>query len=128
MKPTTPFFPLLLKDTHGWFLLDPRTIASFSAEDKFARLHFSDGTDKVVFHSLNDLEDRLGCGQRMGDLVFIRTHRSCIAAFHNARAIRTKDNIELSHGGVVRLSKRVWPELIDVLGTVRGPEKALRSA
>ena len=129
MKPAaTPRLPLILKDAQGWWLTDVRTILRFDAEDKYARLTLVDGSAKVVFHSLADLEERLACGTRIGEFLFMRTHRSCIAAMHHGLAIGEKRHLVMVGGQQVPLGRRAWLHIRSVLGTIRSIDPPLRAA
>ncbi|MEZ4808254.1 MAG: LytTR family DNA-binding domain-containing protein [Flavobacteriales bacterium] len=111
--------PLLIKSTTGWVFVDPCKILYLRAEDKYARLHSVNGTSMVVLHSLNDLEHRLGCNERIGDFLFLRTHRSYITAIHHAVAVHGSNELELRTGERLSFSRRVWPLLQRIAGTVR---------
>lgn len=124
MKPT---FPLILKSTDGWIFIPAGDILHLSAEDKYARLTYLDGKSTMLFHSLADLEDRLACGTRIGDLLFVRTHRSCIAAIHHAKAFPAQGGLELSSGTVLPLGRGVRAELLHLMGSVHAALRAVRA-
>ena len=111
----TPRFPLILKDAYGWSLVDPQGIVRFDAEDKYARVVLEDGSNKVVFHSLADLEERLACGMRVCEMLFVRTHRKHIVAMHHAQHLHSRRGITMSDGTAVPLSKRSLPGIIALL-------------
>ena len=121
-------FPLILKSAIGWVLIPAGDILCIKAEDKYARLHCTNGTTIMLFHRLADLERRLACGTRIGDLLFVRTHRSCIAAMHHARALSPKGGIELAGGQVLPLGRGVRTELLRIMGSVHSVARALRAA
>lgn len=120
-------FPLILKTTIGWIFIPVCDILHIAAEDKYARLTYTNGQSIMLFHSLADLEERLACGTRIGELLFIRTHRSCIAAMHHAKALPTKGGIELSTGAVLPLGRGVRAELLHLLGSVHSTLRAARA-
>lgn len=111
--------PLLIKSTTGWVFVDPSMILYLRAEDKYARSQFVDGSSMVVLHSLSELEHRLGCNERIGAFLFLRTHRSYITAIHHAVAVHGSNELELRTGERLSFSRRVWPLLKRVAGTVR---------
>lgn len=115
----TPSFPLILRTAHGPCFFNARTLLRIDAEDKYARITTTDGQHTVVLHPLSDLEERLCCGQRIGDLLFARTHRSCIVALHHVQAVDHERNLVLDEKIVAPMSKRAWPEITQLLGTLR---------
>ena len=115
----TPTFPLILRTVDGSCLINVRSIQHIVAEDKYARLIHTDGTEQVVFHSLQDLVERLACGERFGDLMFMRTHRSSIVAMHHATADQGKQSLELASGALLPIGRRSFVTLLDVLGRIR---------
>ena len=121
-------FPLVLKSTHGWVFIPAGDILYLTAEDKYARLTCLNGSTLVLFHSLADLEVRLACGTRIGDLLFVRTHRSCIAAMHHARVLPPKGGIELASGQVLPLSRGARTELLRIMGSLHSAARAVRAA
>lgn len=118
---------MILKTTHGWIFFPAGDILHLGAEDKYARLTRTNGTTEVLFHSLADLEERLCCGKRIGDLLFVRTHRKCIVAMHHAKALPQKGGIQLSDGTLLPISRGLRAELLRVMGTVRAPLRAVRA-
>lgn len=124
MKPT---FPLILKSSIGWTFISVGDILHIKAEDKYARLTYTNGQSIMLFHSLADLEERMACGTRIGELLFVRTHRSCIAAMHHAKALPAKGGIELSTGAVLPLGRGVRAELLRLLGSVQSTARAVRA-
>lgn len=122
-----PTFPLTLKGTHGWVFIPVSDILYLTAEDKYARLTYLNGSSAVLFHSLADLEQRLACGTRIGDLLFVRTHRSCIAAMHHAKALPTKGGVEVAGGTVLPLARGVRADLLHRMGSVRSVARAVRA-
>ncbi|MFZ1664895.1 MAG: LytTR family DNA-binding domain-containing protein [Flavobacteriales bacterium] len=124
---SNPRFPLILKAAQGWRFIEVRLIVSILAEDKFARIRYADGAELLVFHSLAELEAGLCCGVRLGDLLFLRPHRSCIVAMHHATAIHAKREVVMCDGTVLPLSKRIWPKLVELLGSIQVGQTALRS-
>lgn len=122
-----PRFPLILKSTYGPVFIPLNNIVRIDAEDKYSRLHYTNGESMVLLHSLSDLEERLCCGQRIGDRVFLRTHRSCIVALHHADALQGRDQVVLN-GQQAPISRSAWGQLLHLLGSIGTPEKALRSA
>ena len=62
-----PRFPLILKSAFGPVFIPLNSILRIDAEDKYSRLHYTNGDSMVLLHSLSDLEERLCCGQRIGD-------------------------------------------------------------
>lgn len=120
-------FPLILKSTHGWVFIPAGDILYLTAEDKYARLTCTDGTSTMLFHSLAELEERLACGNRIGELLFVRTHRSCIAAMHHAKALPAKGGLELSSGTVLPLGRGVRAELLHLMGSVHSTLRAVRA-
>ncbi|MBV6405812.1 MAG: LytTR family transcriptional regulator DNA-binding domain-containing protein [Flavobacteriales bacterium] len=111
--------PLVLRTAHGPQLFDARTLLRFDAEDKYARATTTDGRRIVVLHPLSDLEERLCCGERIGDLLFARTHRSCIVALHHVSGMDKLRNLVFDEHPAAPLSKRAWQELADLLGSLR---------
>ncbi|HQV40302.1 MAG: LytTR family transcriptional regulator DNA-binding domain-containing protein [Flavobacteriales bacterium] len=111
-------YPLILRDRNGHQLFDARSILFIQAEDKFARITCTDGTETVVFHALKDLEVRLACGSRVGDLFFLRTHRSCIAALHHAVALHGRSGVNFREGVSLPIGKRIWQQMAELLGQI----------
>lgn len=111
--------PILLRTAQGWSLVDLRFILCAHAEDKYARLQLTDGGTLVVLHPLSDLEERLSCGERHGDLVFLRSNRSCIVAMHHAVRFHGKAAVELANGEQLPVGRRAWPGIVQVLASVR---------
>ncbi|HRH38306.1 MAG TPA: LytTR family DNA-binding domain-containing protein [Flavobacteriales bacterium] len=128
MKTTSPSFPLILKSTYGWILVPANGINCINAEDKYARLTYADGSTVVLFHSMNDLESRLACGTRVHQLLFLRTHRTCIVAMHHARALHGKEQVELDGGAIAPVSRKAWAVILRLLGSVHSTKSALRAA
>lgn len=122
-----PRFPLILKSAYGPVFIALNTILRIDAEDKYSRLHYTSGDTVVLLHSLSDLEERLACGQRIGALVFLRTHRSCIVAMHHADALVKRDQVILK-GQVAPISRSVWDGLFQLLGSIGSAEEGVRSA
>lgn len=120
-------FPLILKSTYGWIFIPVGDILHISAEDKYARLAYVNGSTVVLFHSLADLERRLACGKRIGELLFVRTHRSCIAAMHHAKALPPKGGVELSSGTVIPLGRTARSVLLELMGSVHSSVRAVRA-
>jgi DNA-binding LytR/AlgR family response regulator len=120
-------FPLILKSTMGWIFIPVGDIQHLTAEDKYARLTYTNGTSIVLFHSLADLEERLACGTRIGEMLFVRTHRSCIVAMHHARALPPKGGVELSSGALLPLGRVARAELLRLLGSVHSTARAVRA-
>jgi DNA-binding LytR/AlgR family response regulator len=125
MKPT---FPLILKSSMGWIFIPVGDILHLTAEDKYARLTYTNGQSIMLFHSLSDMEERLACGTRFGELLFVRTHRSCIAAMHHAKALPQKGGVELSSGALLPLGRAARAELLRLLGSVHSTARAVRAA
>ena len=123
-----PSFPLILKSTHGWVFIPVGGILFITAEDKYARLTYADGSTTMLFHSLADLERRLACGRRIGDLLFVRTHRTCIAAMHHAKAIPAGGGLQLEGNQVVPLRRGGPADLLRLMGTIRTSARAVRAA
>ena len=123
-----PALPLLLRSTTGWVFVDLRSILCLRAEDKYARLHRTDGSSLVVLHTLNDLEARIGCNARIGDLLFVRAHRSSIVAIHHACAIHDHQEIEFRNGERISFSRRLWPFLRELAGSIHATPSALHTA
>ena len=122
-----PRFPLILKSAYGPVFIKLDSILHINAEDKHSRLHFKQGKSMVLLHSLNDLEERLCCGQRIGDRVFLRTHRSCIVALHHADGLDGRDQVVLNVQAAP-ISRTMWSSLLHLLGSIGTPKEALRSA
>lgn len=122
-----PIFPLILKSTIGHILIHADSIVRVVAEDKYARLTYTNGRTELLFHSLSDIERRLACGTRVGELLFVRTHRSCIAAMHHATGLEGRERV-LLQGQSAPISRENWPMLLRLLGTVRGAKSTVRSA
>ncbi|MBK9146196.1 MAG: LytTR family transcriptional regulator [Flavobacteriales bacterium] len=112
-----PRFPLILKSAYGPVFIELDSILRIDAEDKYSRLHYTNGSNAVLMHSLSDLEVRLACGQRIADRVFMRTHRSCIVALHHAKGLKGRDRV-LLNGQAAPVSRSAWASLIGVLGSV----------
>ncbi|QQR85394.1 MAG: LytTR family transcriptional regulator [Flavobacteriales bacterium] len=123
-----PSFPLLLRSSTGWVFITTVEILHIKAEDKYARLTCTDGSNLVLFHSLADLERRLACGKRIGELLFVRTHRSCIAAMHYAQAIPPKRGLLLADGTELPLGRGVRADLLRLMGAVHATARAVRAA
>lgn len=122
-----PRFPLILKSAYGPIFITLNSILRIDAEDKYSRLHYINGDSVVLLHGLSDLEERLCCGQRIGDRVFLRTHRSCIVALHHADSLAGRDRVVL-RGKPAPISRSAWSRLRDLLGSVGSAKQALRSA
>lgn len=124
MKPT---FPLILKSTIGWILIPAGSILRVTSEDKYVRLSYTNGRTELLFHSLSDIERRLACGTRVSELLFVRTHRSCIVAMHHATGLEGRERVLLQDQSAP-ISREIWPMLLRLLGTVRGTKTTVRSA
>jgi len=122
-----PRFPLVLKSASGWDFIPLNAILRIDAEDKYARLTYTDGTSIVLLHSLADLEERLACGHRIGEWIFLRTHRSCIVAMHYADGLEGRKQMKLG-AHRVPVSRSAWTRILDVLGSVHSGKTTVRSA
>ncbi len=122
-----PNFPLISKSRIGWILIPAGEILRIVAEDKYARLTFTNGRTELLFHSLNDIERRLACGIRIGELLFLRTHRSCIVAMHHATGLDGRERVLLQDQSAP-ISRGAWPVLLRMLGAIRTAKTAIRSA
>jgi len=110
-----PRFVILLKAARGFYLVDVRTILYAQADARYSRITFTDGSAKPVFHTLAELETILRCGERMGDLVFVRVHKSHMIAFHHAISVGTDRRILLSGEHCLPIGRQYWSALV-VLG------------
>lgn len=117
---TSPRCPLILRTAHGHELFNANTLLRIDAEDKYARVTTISGERIVILHPLSEMEERLCCGHRIGDLFFARTHRSCIVALHHVQAVDRERNLVLGERSIAPMSKRTWPKLAQLLGTLRG--------
>jgi DNA-binding LytR/AlgR family response regulator len=117
----------MLKSTSGWVFITVGDILHLTAEDKYARLTSTDGTSIVLLHSLADLEERLACGHRIGEWIFLRTHRSCIVAMHYADGLEGRKQVKLG-AHWVPVSRSAWTRILDVLGSVHSGKTTVRSA
>ena len=114
-----PRLLVLLKAARGYHLVDVRTILFAKAEDKYSRMTFTDGSQRVVFHTLVELEGILCCGERVGELLFLRIHRGHIVALHHATALVGTREFLLCDGTRFPVSKRASPDLLRTAGSVR---------
>jgi DNA-binding LytR/AlgR family response regulator len=114
----TPRLLIALSVARGWQLIDVRSIVAVIAEDKYACLVHTDGTRRTVFHTLMDLEERLECGRRNGELLFFRIHRGHIAAMHHALDL-IPNEITMVSGLRLLVSRHRSAELNGVLASIR---------
>lgn len=122
-----PSFPLLLNSSTGWIFIPTVDILHIKAEDKYARLTRTDGSSLMLFHSLADLERRLACGKRIGEMLFVRTHRCCIAAMHHAKALPPKSGLLLADGSELPLGRGIRADLFRLMGSVHSTALAVRA-
>jgi DNA-binding LytR/AlgR family response regulator len=114
----TPRLLIALSVARGWQLIDVRSIVAVVAEDKYACLVHTDGTRRPVFHTLVDMEGRLECGRRKGELLFFRIHRGHIAAMHHALDL-IPNEITMISGLRLPVSRHRSAELYGVLASIR---------
>lgn len=113
---STPRLVILLKASRGHHIVDVRTVLYAEAETRYSRLHFVDGTKKAVFHTLGELEAVLGCGKRVGDLLFLRVHRSHIVALHHLE--RMEGRYLFLNGSRLPVSRQHWPQMIKTISSI----------
>ncbi len=107
-----PRLVLLLKAARGYHVVDVRSILYAEADERFCSMHFTDGTKKPVFHTLNELEAILRCGERMGELLFLRVHKSHLVAFHHTSAIGVDRRVLLQTGTYLPIGRQYWAHLL----------------
>jgi DNA-binding LytR/AlgR family response regulator len=123
-----PRLVVLLKAARGYHVVDVRTILFAQAEERFCCMHFTDGTKKPVFHTLTELEGMLRCGERMGDLLFLRVHKSHIVAFHHATSVETDRSITLFNGTHLPIGRQYWTQVLTHGMSVRAPPNVVHEA
>jgi DNA-binding LytR/AlgR family response regulator len=118
-QPTpSPRLLIMLKAARGYHVVDVRMILSIEADTRYAVLRLLDGRGLAVFHTLSVLEEWLQCGERYGDLLFLRIHRSHIVAFHHTDRIEGKHIV--SHSGThFPVSRQYWPTIRKVAVSIR---------
>ncbi|MBT8469054.1 MAG: LytTR family DNA-binding domain-containing protein [Deltaproteobacteria bacterium] len=93
-------------------VFDPRTISRFHAEDRYTVFRH-DGRDFLLDESITSLE------RRLGDLGFLRTHRSELVRLDAIRALYREDDVnylELDDGQRAAVSRRHLKALKQRLG------------
>lgn len=121
-----PRLQILLKAAKGHHVVDVRAILHAEADARFCRVFFTDGTDKAVFHTLTELEEVLCCGERIGDLLFLRVHKSHLVAFHHAVAVGTDRRIVLNGGHSLSIGRQYWASLLTLGMSVRSAGTVVR--
>lgn len=114
-----PRFNILLKAARGHQVVDVRSIAFVEADDRYCRAVLTDGSHRQLFHTLTDMERILCSGERLGDLLFLRTHRSFIVAFHHVVALDGRVGLKLIGGFVAPVSRQLRAGIMAVAGAVR---------
>jgi len=109
---STPRFVVLLKAARGYHVVDVRAILYVRAETRYSRIVFTDASEKVVFHSMRALEILLGCGKRIGELWFVRSHKSCIVALHHALELDRESGVLLRNKDRLPISRGEWAGLM----------------
>ncbi len=112
MIPPQPRHLILLKAARGHHLVDVRTILYAEAEERFSCMHFTDGTKKPVFHTLTQLEMILRCGERLGDMLFLRVHKSHLIAFHHTSSVERDRSITLLIGTHLPIGRQYWAQVL----------------
>lgn len=118
----TPRLVILLKAAKGYHVVDVRMILYAEADSRYSRIHFADGTEKAVFHTLSELEPILRCGERIGDLLFVRSQKSYLAAIHHATAIDRSSGILFNDRHRVPIGREYWGGVLGVVMAVHGKE------
>ncbi len=116
----TPRLVILLKAARGYHLVDVRTILYAEADSRHSCMHFTDGTKKVVFHTLTELEGILSCGKRVGELLFLRVHKSYLAGLHHTAGVERAGSIELVGGRNVPVSRAGWKAMLIAISVIQG--------
>jgi DNA-binding LytR/AlgR family response regulator len=109
-----PRLIVLMKAARGYHVVDVRTVLYAQADSRFCRISFTDGTEKAVFHTLTEMEGILCCGERMGDLLFVRVHKSHIIGFHHLTSLGTDRSVMLAHGERLSVGRQYWNGLLAV--------------
>ena len=109
---SSPRFVILLKAAKGYYVVDVRTISYVRAETRYSRIVFTDASEKVVFHTMKALEILLGGGKRVGELWFVRSHKSCIVALHHALELDRESGVLLRNNVRLPISRGEWAGLI----------------
>lgn len=117
---TCPRLLIVLKAARGHQVVDVRKILFAKAEDRFCRMHFIDGTEKPVFHTLAELEAILNCGVRMGDLLFARLHKSHIVSSHFLASIEPNKTVVLCTGHQLPIGRQYWSDFLKNSNSVHG--------
>lgn len=119
-SPPVPRLQITLKAARGLQLVDVRSILHARADTRYAAIELTDGRCVPVFHSLSELEIFLGCGQRSGDLLFLRVHKSHIVAFHHAVRIDAYGLI-LPTGRNVPVGRKAWSSFHRTTCSIHAP-------
>lgn len=114
-----PRFNILLKAARGHQVVDVRSIALVEAADRYCRAVLTDGSHRQLFHTLTDMERILCAGERIGDLLFLRMHRSFIVAFHHATGMEGKERIKLVGELHAPVSRQMRVAMLSAAGTVQ---------
>lgn len=109
-----------MKAARGYHVVDVRGILYAQADSRFSRLYLANGSSKAVFHTLFELEGILSCGRRVGDLFFLRLHKSYIVALHHAAEMDRAAGVLLTNGSRLPISRSEWAGSIPLGVTIRG--------
>lgn len=110
---------ILLKAARGYQVIDVRTIVLIEADERYCRATLLNDTTRPVFHTLAEMERFLCVGERLGELLFLRTHRSTIAAFHHAVGYDRRRGMQLIGGLVAPISREQRAAILSIAGAVR---------
>jgi len=112
---------ITLKAARGYHVLDAQEILYAKAEARYVRVFLREGEELLVFHTLRELELKLGAGARHGPLLFLLTHRTYLVAFHHVLRMEGKQQLVLSTEVGVPISKHRLPELLRASGAIQHP-------
>lgn len=114
-----PRLNILLKAARGHQVIDVRRVLLIEADERYCRAVLTDGSYRQLFHTLSEMERILRAGERLGDLLFLRTHRSYIVAFHHVIATDGPYNWKLQGNITVPVSRQLRADMLTVAGSVR---------
>ncbi len=113
-----PRLIVLMKAARGYHVVDVRTVLYAQADSRFCRISFTDGTEKTVFHTHTELDGLLCCGERMGELLFLRVHRGFIVALHQVIELDRMTGALLVNSERIPISKGEWKRVISAGGSL----------
>ncbi len=114
-----PRFNILLKAARGHQVVDVRCIVLIEADERYCRALLTDGSHRQLFHTLTEMERALCAGERLGELLFIRTHRSFIVAFHHVIAYHGLHDLMLIGGAIAPVSRKLRDPVLLAASAIR---------